>query len=109
MEAMRSIMHRLKLTVNEEKTHVCRLPDESFDFLGYTIHPQRRLRPSSVSLERLVARARRLYEQGGDKQRLWDYVIHWHRWLHGGLRGLVNRKGGVKRYYTYILTRLGIP
>ena len=32
-----------------------------FDFLGYTIHPQRRLRPSSVSLERLLARARRLY------------------------------------------------
>ena len=30
-----------------------------FDFLGYTIHPQRRLRPSSVSLERLLARARR--------------------------------------------------
>ena len=25
---------------------------------------------------------------------------------HGGLRGLVNRKGGVKRYYTYILHRL---
>jgi RNA-directed DNA polymerase len=36
MEAMRSIMHRLKLTVNEEKTHICRLPEESFDFLGYT-------------------------------------------------------------------------
>ena len=36
MEAMRSIMYRLKLTVNEEKTHICRLPDESFDFLGYT-------------------------------------------------------------------------
>jgi RNA-directed DNA polymerase len=31
-----------------------------FDFLGYTIHPQRRLRSSSVSLQRLVARARRL-------------------------------------------------
>ena len=36
MEAMRSIMHRLNLTVNEEKTQLCRLPDESFDFLGYT-------------------------------------------------------------------------
>ena len=36
MDAMRSIMWKLKLTVNEEKTHVCRLPDESFDFLGYT-------------------------------------------------------------------------
>ena len=37
MAAMRDMMQKLKLTVNEEKTHVCRLPDESFDFLGYTI------------------------------------------------------------------------
>ena len=36
MEAMRSIFQKLKLTVNEEKTHVCQIPDESFDFLGYT-------------------------------------------------------------------------
>jgi group II intron reverse transcriptase/maturase len=36
MQAMRSMMDRLKLTVNETKTHVCRVPDESFDFLGYT-------------------------------------------------------------------------
>jgi RNA-directed DNA polymerase len=36
MDAMRSLMTKLKLTVNEEKTHICRLPDESFDFLGYT-------------------------------------------------------------------------
>jgi len=35
--AMRDMMHRLKLTVNETKTRLCRLPDESFDFLGYTI------------------------------------------------------------------------
>ena len=80
-----------------------------FDFLGYTIHPQRRLRPSSVSLQRLVQRARRLYEQRGSKDRLWEYVTHWHRWLHGGLKGLVTRKGGVRRYYIYILRRLGIP
>ena len=33
---MRSIMDRLKLTVNESKTHVCRVPEASFDFLGYT-------------------------------------------------------------------------
>lgn len=37
MAAMRNMMQRLKLTVNEEKTRKCRLPDESFDFLGYTI------------------------------------------------------------------------
>ncbi len=33
---MRSIMTKLKLTVNEDKTRLCRIPDESFDFLGYT-------------------------------------------------------------------------
>lgn len=36
-EAMRQIMDRLRVTVNEEKTRVCRLPQDSFDFLGYTI------------------------------------------------------------------------
>jgi RNA-directed DNA polymerase len=36
LSAMRDMMKRLKLTVNETKTHVCRLPVESFDFLGYT-------------------------------------------------------------------------
>ena len=37
MIAMRHIMGKLKLTVNEQKTQLCRVPDESFDFLGYTI------------------------------------------------------------------------
>ena len=37
MTAMRQIMRKLKLTVNETKTRECRVPDESFDFLGYTI------------------------------------------------------------------------
>jgi RNA-directed DNA polymerase len=37
MTAMRSMMTSLKLTVNETKTHVCHLPEEDFDFLGYTL------------------------------------------------------------------------
>ncbi|MBW6521365.1 MAG: group II intron reverse transcriptase/maturase [Desulfoarculaceae bacterium] len=36
MAAMRGIMDILKLTVNEEKTHLCHIPQERFDFLGYT-------------------------------------------------------------------------
>ena len=36
LAAMRDMMARLKLTVNETKTHVCRARSESFDFLGYT-------------------------------------------------------------------------
>jgi len=37
MRVMRDMMDRLKLTVNETKTKLCQVPDESFDFLGYTI------------------------------------------------------------------------
>jgi RNA-directed DNA polymerase len=36
LDAMQNMMSRLKLTVNEAKTRVCRVPEERFDFLGYT-------------------------------------------------------------------------
>src|SRR5215467_4460301 len=36
LATMRRIMEKLKLTVNETKTRVCKLPEEKFDFLGYT-------------------------------------------------------------------------
>ena len=64
MAAMRTIMDRLKLTVNEEKTHLCQIPRERFDFLGYTIgqcysradgHGYIGTRPSKKSIKRMVA------------------------------------------------------
>jgi group II intron reverse transcriptase/maturase len=36
LASMRDMMMKLKLTVNETKTRVCKLPEEKFDFLGYT-------------------------------------------------------------------------
>ena len=36
LATMRSMMTKLKLTVNETKTRVAKLPEEKFDFLGYT-------------------------------------------------------------------------
>jgi len=36
MATMRDMMSRLKLTVNEQKTRRCQLPDGTFTFLGYT-------------------------------------------------------------------------
>jgi len=36
LQAMRQIMQRLKLTVNEDKTRLAQVPRQEFDFLGYT-------------------------------------------------------------------------
>ena len=36
LQWMRAIMGKLKLTVNEEKTRICKVPEGEFDFLGYT-------------------------------------------------------------------------
>jgi group II intron reverse transcriptase/maturase len=36
MTAMRAMMQKLKLTINETKTRICHVPGASFDFLGYT-------------------------------------------------------------------------
>jgi group II intron reverse transcriptase/maturase len=37
MTVMRGMMSTLRLTVNETKTRLCRVPEGTFDFLGYTI------------------------------------------------------------------------
>jgi len=60
---LREIMGKLKLTVNEEKTRVCKVPEGEFDFLGYTfgrIYSARTgqanlgYRPSKKSIKRMV-------------------------------------------------------
>ena len=62
MNVMRAMMSKLKLTVNEKKTRLCRLPEETFDFLGYTLgrnydcrtgEPYLGPRPSRKKIERL--------------------------------------------------------
>lgn len=34
---MRQMIERLKLQVNEEKSHICHIGERSFNFLGYTL------------------------------------------------------------------------
>ena len=35
LQSLREIMGKLKLTVNEEKTRICKVPEGEFDFLEY--------------------------------------------------------------------------
>jgi group II intron reverse transcriptase/maturase len=60
---MRMIMKKLQLTINEEKTRICSVPDDEFDFLGYTfgrLYSPRAgkaylgMRPSKKSIKRMV-------------------------------------------------------
>ena len=63
LQRMREVMSKLKLTVNEEKTRICKVPEGQFDFLGYTFGRlysartgQARLgyRPSKKAIKRMV-------------------------------------------------------
>jgi hypothetical protein len=46
LTAMQRMMLKLKLTVDENKRRVCHLPEEKFDFLGYTFGRRYSLRRS---------------------------------------------------------------
>ena len=63
--AFESLMQRLKLTVNAEKTRCCRVPEEPIEFLGYRIGRNYRrdtgrayigTRPSQASVQRICRR-----------------------------------------------------
>ncbi len=76
LAAMRDMMAKLKLTVNEAKTRLCHGPDELFDFLGYTVGrcywkagvPYIGVRPSAQKLQGLN---RKLSAQTG---RQWQWL-----------------------------------
>src|SRR5204863_4403263 len=60
---LREIMGKLKLTVNAEKTRICKVPEGEFDFLGFTFgrmysprtgQARLALRPSKKSIRRMI-------------------------------------------------------
>jgi RNA-directed DNA polymerase len=92
---MRELMGKLKLTVNAEKTRICKVPEGQFDFLGYTFgriyskttgKARLGMWPSKKSIRRMVEKVHDLT----DVRTVWQETTEKVEKLNRALRGWAN-------------------
>ena len=113
LQRLREIMGKLKLTVNEEKTRICKVPEGEFDFLGYTFgrmfsartgKAYLGYRPSRKSIKRMVENVHALTTRSWTWQETTELVGR----LNRSIRGWANyfQVGAVSKAYRGNYSRL---
>jgi hypothetical protein len=79
-------MFELKVAQHPDKTFIGRIA-RGFDFLGYWYSPDG-LSTAPKTVERMVVKVSRLYEQGADDIRIETYLKRWCQWVRTGVDGV---------------------
>ncbi len=86
IRAMHAAVAKLGLRCHpgrSDKTYIGR-PAKGFDYLGYRLGTAQ-IAPSRTAVMNMVARIRRLHEQGTSHRRVGEYVRRWQQWARAGL------------------------
>ena len=90
IRAVNQVMADLRVEQHPDKTFIGRIA-RGFDFLGYWFSSQG-VGVARKTIDRMMDKVSRLYEQGADQVRIETYVIRFWRWVRSGVERFLLRR-----------------